>query len=95
MGKFNTKGDEGTFLGYSSNNHAYRVFNHRTNTIMESINVVVNDDSSSSKEEMPKEEVVQTIEVNSDQEKVSTPTQRHLLRKPLVCVEENHPLENI
>jgi hypothetical protein len=62
---------------------------------MESINVVVHDDSSSPKEEMPKEEVVQTIEVNNDQEEVSTPIQRHLLEKTLVLVEKNHPLENI
>ena len=94
LGKFDTKSDEGTFLSYSSNSHAYKVFNHQTNTVMESINVVVNDDSSSPKEEMLKEEVVQTIEVNSDQE-VSTLTQRHLLKKLLVRVEKNHPSENI
>jgi len=37
------KSDEENFLGYSTNNRAYRVFNSRTKTIMESINVVIDD----------------------------------------------------
>jgi hypothetical protein len=43
LGKFDTKSDEGIFLGYSTNSRAYRVFNKRTETMMESINVVVDD----------------------------------------------------
>ena len=35
------KSDAGIFLGYSTNSRAYRVFNSRTRTVMESINVVV------------------------------------------------------
>jgi hypothetical protein len=31
-------------MGYSTNSRAYRVFNKRTETVMESINVVVDDD---------------------------------------------------
>ncbi|MCI38002.1 gag-pol polyprotein [Trifolium medium] len=37
------KSDEGIFLGYSMNSRAYRVFNTRTKTMMESINVVIDD----------------------------------------------------
>jgi hypothetical protein len=44
LGKFDTKNDEGIFLGYSTNSRAYRVFNKRTETMMESINVVVDDE---------------------------------------------------
>jgi hypothetical protein len=44
LGKFDTKSDEGIFLGYSTNIRAYRVFNKRTETMMESINVVVDDE---------------------------------------------------
>jgi hypothetical protein len=44
LGKFDTKSDEGIFLGYSTNSRAYRVFNKRTETMMESINVVVDDE---------------------------------------------------
>jgi hypothetical protein len=41
--KMDPKSDEGIFLGYSTNSRAYRVFNSRTNVLMESINVVVDD----------------------------------------------------
>ena len=43
LGKFQPKSDKGVFLGYSLNNRAYRVYNLCTQTIMESINVVIND----------------------------------------------------
>ena len=43
LGKFDAKSDEGIFLGYSTNSRAYRVFNKRTKTVMESINVEVDD----------------------------------------------------
>ena len=42
-GKFDAKSDEGIFLGYSTTSRAYRVFNKRTKTVMESINVVIDD----------------------------------------------------
>jgi hypothetical protein len=44
LGKFDTKSDEGIFLGYATNSRAYRVFNKRTETVMESINVVIDDE---------------------------------------------------
>ena len=43
LGKFDAKSDEGIFLGYSTTSWAYRVFNKRTKTVMESINVVIDD----------------------------------------------------
>ena len=42
-GKFDAKSDEAIFLGYSPNSKAYRVLNKRTNRIMESANVIVDD----------------------------------------------------
>jgi len=41
--KMDPKSDEGIFLGYSTNNRAYKVFNSKTETVMESINVVIDD----------------------------------------------------
>ena len=41
--KFDAKSDEGIFLGYSTTSWAYRVFNKRTKTVMESINVKIDD----------------------------------------------------
>ena len=43
LGNFDGKSDEGIFLGYSTSNWAYRVYNKRTKTIMESINVKIDD----------------------------------------------------
>lgn len=43
VGKFDARSDIGTFLGYSLNSRAYRVYNHRTKIVMESINVVIDD----------------------------------------------------
>ena len=41
--KFDAKNDEGICLRYSTTSRAYRVFNKRTKTIMESINVEIGD----------------------------------------------------
>ena len=43
LDKFQAKSDKGIFLGYSLNSRAYRIFNLRTKTIMESVNVVIDD----------------------------------------------------
>ena len=43
LGKFDAKSDEGIFLGYFTTSRAYRVFNKRTKTVMESINVKIDD----------------------------------------------------
>ena len=45
--KFDAKSDKGFFLVYSSTSRAYRVYNLRTKTVMESSNVVINDELSS------------------------------------------------
>jgi hypothetical protein len=42
--KFDPKSNEGIFLGYSTNSHAYRVFNKRTETVLESINIIIDDE---------------------------------------------------
>jgi len=39
--KIDPKSDEEIFLGYSTNSRAYRVFNSKTETVIESINVVI------------------------------------------------------
>ena len=43
LSKFDSKSDEGVFLGYSNNGRAYHVYNMRTLTNMEFSNVVVDD----------------------------------------------------
>jgi hypothetical protein len=41
--KFDNKSDEGMFLRYLSLNKAYKVYNLWTKTVMETINVVIDD----------------------------------------------------
>ena len=43
LGKSDAKSDEGIFLGYSTSSRAYRVYNKRTKTVMESINMKIDD----------------------------------------------------
>jgi hypothetical protein len=43
LGKFDSRSDEGIFLGYSSNKKAYRCYNLRLHKIVESENVKVDD----------------------------------------------------
>ena len=47
MGKFDSRSDEGIFLGYSSTSKAYRVYNKRTMKVMETVNVVIDEFSDS------------------------------------------------
>ena len=59
VGKFDSRSDEGIFLGYSSTSKAYRVYNKRTMKAMETVNVVIDESSNSGSEkfseEIPKE----------------------------------------
>jgi len=101
--KIDPKSDEGIFLGYSTNNRAYRVYNNRTRVFMESINVVIDD--------VPKEpvlEVVPGVEAypeTSAQEKVIPETaiesgtnskeaevnNVEMSKGPSIRVQKNHP----
>ena len=59
--KFDAKSNKGYFLGYSSTSKAYKVYNLRTKTVMESSNVVINDELCS-KNTLPVQE--KTMEVD-------------------------------
>ncbi|KAL2480137.1 Retrovirus-related pol polyprotein from transposon tnt 1-94 [Abeliophyllum distichum] len=43
LSKFDSKSDEGVFIGYFENSRAYRMYSMRTQTIIESINVKIDD----------------------------------------------------
>ena len=47
VGKFDTCSDEGIFPGYSSSSKAYKVFNKRTSKVKETVNVVIDETSTS------------------------------------------------
>ena len=82
--KFDAKSDECIFLGYSNTSRAYRVFNKRTKTVMESINVKIDDaitkvgmaddeERSSTKEPIVEVEVFDIEVEGSTSEEESTP----------------------
>ena len=54
-GKFDVKGDEGIFLGYSCKRKAYKCLNLSTHKIIESANVRIDDFAKKSEEERCKE----------------------------------------
>ena len=54
-GKFDVKGDEGIFLGYSSKSKAYRCLNLSTHKVMESVHVKVDEFEEKSEEESKRE----------------------------------------
>ncbi|KAL2532301.1 Retrovirus-related pol polyprotein from transposon tnt 1-94 [Abeliophyllum distichum] len=59
IGKMDPKSDEGIFLGYFENIRASRVYNMRTQNIIESINVVVDDTNDFA--EYSQKQVIQTL----------------------------------
>ena len=54
-GKFDVKGDEGIFLGYSSRSKAYKRMNLSTHMITESVHVRIDEFAEKSEEESKKE----------------------------------------
>ncbi|GAA0164151.1 hypothetical protein LIER_19856 [Lithospermum erythrorhizon] len=59
--KFDVKGEKWIFLGYSRNYRALRVYNKRTQVIMESIKVKVVDEEAEHTETEPEEPVTPTV----------------------------------
>ena len=83
VGKFDSRSDEGIFLGYSSISKVYRVYNKRIMKVTETMNVIIDESSNSSfekgieeltKEILPLEpRVVQEI-VEQEPASLSTPS---------------------
>ncbi|CAJ2654309.1 unnamed protein product [Trifolium pratense] len=99
--KLDPKSDEGIFLGYSTNSRAYRVFNSRTRTMMESINVVVDDSDTTSADPAEETDVITPVptpdddqsEPESDQHSESTTEVPRPNKGPSTRTQKNHPLE--
>jgi len=100
------KSDEGIFLGYSTNSTTYKMYNSKTEIVMESINVVIDD--------VPKERVpdvgpdVETtnqetnapIQVNESTAEKEEPEegeqdQMSTTKVPSIRVQKNHPQDLI
>ena len=70
LGKFDAKSDEGIFLGYALNSRAYRVFNLKTRSVMESSNIVIDDSRLKSNDH---EEEVASVDDSPLEKIVETP----------------------
>ncbi|KAM7466521.1 hypothetical protein LguiB_014083 [Lonicera macranthoides] len=81
LDKFDTRGDKAIFLGYSSNSRAYRVFNIRTKTIMESANVVVNDTTINENVELVDFGGVPILEIQTDFDKEELVSNENILNE--------------
>jgi transposase InsO family protein len=99
--KMDPKSDEGIFLGYSNNSRAYRVYNSRTQAMMESINVVI-DDLHTEKEPEVEPDVGTSImpaarpEVRQESVEGSLDSQSETNNKgPSIRIQKNHPQEFI
>ena len=54
FGKFDAKTDEGVFLGYAIQSHAYRVYNKRLMSVKESMHVVFDETNPKLQDQVPK-----------------------------------------
>jgi len=54
LGKIVAKADEGVFLGYATQSHAYRVYNKRLMTVEESMHVVFDETNPKLQDHVPK-----------------------------------------
>jgi hypothetical protein len=105
--KMDPKSDEGIFMGYSTNSRAYRVFNNRTQVVMESINVVVDGVvkeptlevvpgveayPETSAQENVIPEIVEEPETNSEDTELE---HGETSKGPSIRIQKNHPQELI
>ncbi|XP_057444753.1 uncharacterized protein LOC130736999 [Lotus japonicus] len=87
--KLDPKSDVGLFMGYSTNSSAYRVYNLRTKTMMESFNVIVDDQPSEAQENVlvEDEDVTEGADVPADDLNIEPESWK--------LIQKIHPQENI
>ncbi|GAA0149903.1 hypothetical protein LIER_08960 [Lithospermum erythrorhizon] len=98
--KFDVKGEEGVFLGYSRNSRALRVYNKRTKMIMESINVKVVDEEEDDMSDTEIEDLVTPVIIDNntcqkEEGSTDTPTVIDSCIEPAARIQKNHPVDNI
>jgi len=82
LGKFNTRSDEGVFVGYFSHSKAYRIYKKRTKTIEESIHVIFDE----SNDGVLSVSIIQNLHLNKhgDDEEDATKEVNHAEEQPQV-----------
>lgn len=106
LGKFDSKSDEGMFLGYSESSMAYRIFNKRSCAVVESVNVVFDDltvsnkgnrksDSDSETETPGSEAEKADSEIEETKDNESEPEISHSDLHGTLTVHKNHSASDI
>lgn len=93
VGKFDTRSDEGISFGYLSSSKAYRVFNKKTSKVMENVNVVIDETSTSTTQkevdQLPKSTLPLAPESDKVEEDHSPPSTPNVSQSS-----NNHPVED-
>ncbi|GAA0139492.1 hypothetical protein LIER_35100 [Lithospermum erythrorhizon] len=96
--KFDIKGDEGIFLGYSRNSRELKVYNKHTQVMMESINVKVIDEDTPSKDEDQADVPPTMIDNQVDWLNIKqtiTPSVNDSGIEHAARIQKDHPIDNI
>jgi len=91
LGKFEPRADEGILLGYSPHSKSYICYNKRLGRIVDSINVVVDEEAN-----IPRQVNYENIE--EDEEEPQEATEEHIRieeKTPSRYVQKNHPESQI
>jgi len=80
LGKFDSKTDEGIFLGYALHSHAYRVYNRRSMVVEESMHVAFDETS---------HKVQESIKINADNDE---PVNQKIVTNQLVKSEKRQSI---
>jgi hypothetical protein len=91
LDKFDSKSDEGIFVGYSMRSKAYRIFNKKTSSIEESLNVVFDENVSCDRLINLDDDIDETISIDSEKVVIND---NSTLPRSFVEVRD-HPHENI
>lgn len=90
--RFDSRSDEGIFLGYSTHSKAYKCFNKRLKKVVESVNVKVDEDLHKGRQT-----IVNQIEDShiEDEEQFDGEQEEAPSKSPNRYVQKNHPEDQI
>lgn len=93
LGRFESRSDEGIFLGYSTHSKAYKCFNKRLKKVVESVHVRVDEDMYKGKQNSithTEEPYVQDEDQSESEHEEEEPS-----KAPNIYLQKNHPKDQI
>ena len=94
LGKFDSRSDEGIFSGYSTHSMAFRVYNKTTNMVSDAVNVVFDDRSGCSLQEINQDENL-THDRNKEVLNMDNAPQTSIVEPDKLQVPINHSAEDV